>query len=327
MASVVGFIRDLIFLPPNHDGFVDVVRVQNLPNEPQDKDCCVCVEAVSQGSQGADVSKWVVMHQEGHSHRRLIHPIHIGCLAQVAVTALRLPEPILRCPECRAHINFESLAQAAGLRPEIVPKPLSERIVEEIPRMSRRIWKRLPTLMPIGCMPITGVFSLLAIVSALQSPSNAITFTLFKCIVPSIAGGAIGVVIGSIFSHVVLNATSWLVDRMKLKPIPEALVDFALSGIAIFATFQIASVAGSALSRLFLRATLTSAQAAQAIQVLQDVFSKSPVLWEKVSPVVQSSAIQAITLDLGIRAGAVVAALFTNLVVSTERLYRTTLNI
>jgi len=335
MASVVGFVRDLIFLPPNHDGFVnaprqnglgDVVRVQNLPEEHRDNDCSVCLEAVAQGAQGADSSKWVVMHPEPNPRRKLVHPIHLGCLAQVAANAAQSHHR-LRCPECRADINHESLAQVVELPSQIVPKTMTERIVEEIPRMKRRIWKRLPTLIPIGCLPITGVFSLLAIVSAFQNPSTAITLTLFKCIVPSVAGGIIGVVAGSIFSHIALNAIYWLVDRMKLQPVPEAIVEFALSGIAIFATFQIASVTGSALSRLFLRATLTSAQAAQAIQSLQDIFNHTAVSWEKVPFVIQSAVTQAAALDLGVRAGAVVAALFTNLVTSTERLFRTTLSI
>ncbi len=257
-------VRDLIFLPETvNPSLVDVVRVKQPSEENREDNCSVCFDPAFQDLKNLPRRFWTVMHYEVAPPHRLLHPIHIECLAKSA-----LHTGLLKCPQCRANINFASLEKAADLPLQIASKPWSKYAIGEISRIARRVWKRMPSNLLIGCLPVTGTLLLISSISWLRDPTGTVFRTLlWEGALPSLVGGVIGVGLGSFFASIILGLGKSLIEQMRFQPIPETIVQIVLVGITALIAFKIAALVGSIFSVWCVKAAVFSESFSEIINL------------------------------------------------------------
>jgi hypothetical protein len=145
-----------------------------------------------------------------------------------AVRAAAAAEPILKCPVCRAKIDFSSVERELGAAQQVVPKTWGKQLVEELPRIGQRIRKQMPLVPLLGPALITGVIAIGIITNLIQEPAGIAVQMLLKSLVPSFIGGVIGAAMGLIFVETIVSLGRKLIEQTNLRPNLQDILHMAL---------------------------------------------------------------------------------------------------
>ncbi len=330
VTSVGRWVYNQLFYPPAAPVAappqpVDVVRVQELPEKHTEDVCAACTEAFPEAEiRGNNDKKWVVMHPEKNG---LVHPIHVECLQRWE----QAHDP-LQCPSCRAPLNSRSIQQVLGLVPPAPPPPappapptIMERIAREILLIARHVWRQMPALLVLGCLPWTGLLSVVVIGSSL---SQGKLDPSWKILFPSAIGGIIGAVVATALTHLLLNAGLWLAKQTGLRPRPltKFIVGFAFALAVVITVLKIVLFVAPLLSRLFFQLSVPSNQLSQGLKFLDLLLSDTsytPGMALGLTPTAIEAASQAWGISMGAVSGACVgifAAFTTNRTLEHSRI-------
>ncbi len=303
---------------------LNVVRVQQLSQlspKQQEEGCCACLETFSeQEIQGEDDQKWVVAHP---GQGGLIHPMHVECLQQWE----QAHDP-LQCPPCRRPLNPQSIQHVLGLAPLAPPPPapptLMQRIARDISRIVRLVWRQMPALLVLGCLPVTGSFTVFVIIV------SAVEGTLFpgwKLLLPSAIGSAIGVFVATVLSHLLFNACFWLFGQTNLRPRPitRFIAHITLGTVIALTVGKMMLLVAPLFSQLFLQLALPAPQISQGLKFLNHLLKNATYTEVNLtSPEIIAVARQAWAIFAGTMGGVAVGifiAFVTNRVLERSRIH------
>jgi hypothetical protein len=257
------WISNQLFLPDEGVSRVDAIRVMAPSpanpnwerNQPGESGCPICMDPVFDLQKEGFDSR-VLVHQEPRNRNHHVHSYHAGCLLP-HVRANAAAEPILQCPDCRADINYASVARELGLpNAQVVPKTWAKRLVEELPLIAWRIRQYGPYLRTVmkAQLVVSAAFSFLQACLSYESAIFRVSGTL-AFMPPWLVGTAIGVTMSLILAETILSLGINLTRQISLRTTPQKFFIIVLacgSGILAYkiAIFIAPILVSSSLARM-----------------------------------------------------------------------------